>query len=673
MTNSDKKIMTNYIVGIDTGGTYTDAVIINAKLHTVIATAKALTTKGALSVGVTQALEGVLNAADASFDRSAISMVCLSTTLATNALIEGHGSSIGVFLIGFDDAMVERTEISKAMPGVQIIRINGGHIYTGEERAPLATETIESALAGNVGTMDAYAVTARYATRNGGHERLAQALIRDLTGCPVTASCDLSSSLNDPRRALTAALNARIISLIVGLESAVAMSLNRLNIDAKIMIVKGDGSIASAESVRLKPIETILSGPAASVIGARFLSGLTDFVVADMGGTTSDVATIKNGWPALNERGLDINGFPTLVRAIDIQTVGLGGDSEVSVDTSGKILLGKNRVIPVSLLASKWPWIEKQLAISLTTRHAMYRATQYIVLPERASNHGLPKDLLSKDRDFLARLSPLNPRSYYEMIGGAADRACLARLIKSGLVQISGVTPSDAAHVLGRQSQWSVKAAELACALLGRSSDKIRGTNSDQQCRDFAQEIVDTVVAKSSKLIIERLADMAFNENDAIIKAVTQDAGHLADLQISIKPQIDIVVVGGPAEVFYKDVGKRLGVDTLIPNDSEVANAIGAAMSMIKVRALVEVTYGEKGGYLIHHHGEPIVMDDASEVIKRAIQLARDQAQQEAQLMGGGDVSINVSVDRIEIPGLSADNNLMAATITAEVVSKVNA
>ncbi|MCK5920016.1 MAG: hydantoinase/oxoprolinase family protein, partial [Methylococcales bacterium] len=462
--------MTTYSIGIDTGGTYTDAVIVNTQSQLVIATAKALTTKGDLSLGIIQALEKVLSKADDSFDRTAISVVCLSTTLATNALVEGQGSKVGVFLIGFDDAMVARSGIAQNIESTEIFRLAGGHIYTGKERAPLALDRLDAILNKHADKLDAYAVTARYATRNIAHERLVQKIIREKTGRPVSASCELSNSLNDPLRALTTTLNARIISLITGLESAVKTSLRRLEIDARIMIVKGDGSIGSADAAVLKPIETILSGPAASVIGAQFLTGLSDFAIADIGGTTSDIATIKNGWPTLAEKGAIVGGFHTLVRAVDIHTVGLGGDSEVLIDKSGRICLGKNRVVPISLLASKWPWIEQRLETALSNKRAMYQASQYIILPEGKAFSVSLKNLSDKDQQFLALLDSQKPRHYYEVVGGATDRACLSRLLKQGIVQISGVTPSDAAHVLGLQSQWSAKAAALACELLGRSS-----------------------------------------------------------------------------------------------------------------------------------------------------------------------------------------------------------
>ena len=114
--------------------------------------------------------------------------------------------------------MVERTEIAKAIPDASVLNIKGGHVYTGREQEPLDEASIREALAGPMGSVDAYAVAGHYAVRNQTHERRAQELIREITGATVTASCDLSDSLNGPKRALTAAFNAQIVSLIVQLE-----------------------------------------------------------------------------------------------------------------------------------------------------------------------------------------------------------------------------------------------------------------------------------------------------------------------------------------------------------------------------------------------------------------------------------------------------------------------
>ena len=139
-----------------------------------------------------------------------------------------------------------------------------------------------------------------------------------------------------------------------------------------------------------------------------------------------------------------------------------------------------------------------------------------------------------------------------------------------------------------------------------------------------------------------------------------------------MSPTIDIIAVGGPAAVFYPGVGKRLGTKVIIPENSAVANAIGAAMSMIKVRTQVEITYGTNGGYLIHFQDTPEIVDEADQAIERASQLAREQALKQVKLMGGVNTDIEISVKRIDLPGLSDKNKLMAAMVIAEVVGAVH-
>ncbi|MDM3871401.1 hydantoinase/oxoprolinase family protein [Porticoccus sp. W117] len=662
--------MKTYSIGIDTGGTYTDAVIMDAQSRRLVASAKALTTKGDLALGVGEALEKVLVSAGETIDRSAINLVSLSTTLATNALVEGHGSAVGVFLIGFDDGMAARTQIAKAVPSAKVFRIRGGHKYTGQEQAALDTKAIETVLANEGANLDAFAVASHYSVRNPNHERRTEELIHQITGCPVTASCDLSAALDGPKRALTATFNARIISLIVALEQAVRSSMAKQGIDAQLMIVKGDGSIATAESVIAKPIETILSGPAASVIGARFLANKADFVLSDIGGTTSDIATVINGWPKLNEQGSEVGGFRTLVRAIDMQTFGLGGDSKAEVDFEGVVSLGNNRVVPMSLLAHRWPHIVDELAAALTKNKGMRGATHYLLFPEGTEPGVFPNDLSAAEKDFLARLKPDKPTLYNDAIYGAADRSRVTRLVNRGIIQESGCTPSDAAHILGLQSQWSAKGAQLAFELLGRANGLI-SADVEADVNRLAQKVHAAVAGKSTRLVVETLAGKKFADNDPLLSSVANNTHRVSNLRVSLVPNIDVIAVGGPAGVFYPAVGERLGCEVIIPQDAEVANAIGAATGSIKVQSVVEITRSDAGGYLIHTHEEPVACSSGPKAIDMARQLAHDRAQAESELMGGHSGEIEISVDRIDVPGLDESISLVAATVTAEVVSKV--
>ena len=158
--------LASYLIGIDTGGTYTDAAVIDQANHKILATAKALTTKGDLSIGVSEAMRQALGDLPA----KQIKLVSVSTTLATNAVVEGHGSSVAAILIGFDAAMVEKTGIAKAFPDMPIIVVSGGHDHNGEEKFPLQIVQIEKAIKDVQGKVSAFAIAASFAVRNPEHE-----------------------------------------------------------------------------------------------------------------------------------------------------------------------------------------------------------------------------------------------------------------------------------------------------------------------------------------------------------------------------------------------------------------------------------------------------------------------------------------------------------------------
>ena len=155
------------LAGVDTGGTYTDAALIDGATHEVKATAKALTTRGDLALGVNEALERALTMLEAGAARR-IRLVGVATTLATNAVVEGHGSPIAVILIGFDRQMAERSGLAAAFPGMAIEHVAGGHDHSGEAARALDEAALAQTIARHQGTVEAFAVASAFAVRNPG-------------------------------------------------------------------------------------------------------------------------------------------------------------------------------------------------------------------------------------------------------------------------------------------------------------------------------------------------------------------------------------------------------------------------------------------------------------------------------------------------------------------------
>src|SRR5690606_36203939 len=292
-----------------------------------------------------------------------IKLVSMSTTLATNALVEGQGGRAALVMIGFGEDDLARDGLARALGSDPVIYCPGGHDVHGNP-ADLDLSPLESALPGLAETVSGFAVAAYFAVRNPAHEIAARDLIRERTGLPVTASHELSSRLGGPRRALTTLLNAQLIAMIDRLVAATEGFLRRRGISAPLMVVRGDGALVTASFALARPIETILSGPAASLVGARHLTGLDSALVSDIGGTTTDVAALERGRPRLDPDGAVVGGFRTMVEAVAMHTFGLGGDSEVSLEEGGlrpRILLGPRRLVPIALAATRHPKIVELL------------------------------------------------------------------------------------------------------------------------------------------------------------------------------------------------------------------------------------------------------------------------------------------------------------------------
>ena len=233
------------LLGIDTGGTYTDAVIFDSRKEgrsRILASAKALTRRYDLSLGIRESLEKVLHAAG---DRE-IELVSLSTTLATNAIVEGQGGSICLILIGYPDDALQQSRLGEVMGQDPVVFVGGGHEATGEQVQELDLAKARRAVDAFAAKVSAFAVSGYFSVRNPSHENAVRALIRERRCLPVTCGHELTSNLHASRRALTAALNARLISVLSELIQAVQRMMVEQDIRAPLMVVKGDGSLVDA-------------------------------------------------------------------------------------------------------------------------------------------------------------------------------------------------------------------------------------------------------------------------------------------------------------------------------------------------------------------------------------------------------------------------------------------
>ncbi len=639
-----------FLLGVDTGGTYTDAVVLDDSAQRVVASAKALTSRPDLALGVGAAIDAAL--AQSGVPARDIAMVSLSTTLATNALVEGQGGRIALVFIGFDASELTRAGLQDALRGDPVIALAGGHTHAGSEAAPFDLAGLQAALAGLDAGITGYAVAASFATRNPAHEIAARDLIRDLTGLPVTCSHELSSALGGPKRALTAVLNARLIGMIDGLITACETHLVKCGITARLMVVRGDGALVSAAVAREKPIETILSGPAASIAGASWLTGEKDALVSDIGGTTTDICLLRDGRPMIDPAGARVGPFRTMVEAVAMRTTGLGGDSEVHV-TEGLdagLRLGPRRLMPIALAAMQFPeLVHLALDRALASGVPASDGGQF-VLPLWAQ---MPQGLDARETIVAQRLAG-GPLRLGQAVQTRMENPALGRLIGRGLVMLAGVTPSDASHVMGMQDVWDSDAAAKALTLFAR-----RRTGGGQQIAPDAERLAQMIIAQLTAQTVDCLLQAAFAEDGrdwpdpaALAQHPLTMAGldrHRGTLRVDLALALPVIGLGASAHAYYGAVGDRLGTSMLLPEHGGVANAIGAVVGQVQMQASGTVTSPGAGAFKVHLQDAVQSYASRDAALDGIVDALSIQASAAARAAGVEDISLHIAQDITEV------------------------
>ena len=642
----------SFQLGLDTGGTYTDAVIID-DAQNVMATAKSLTTHDDLVKGLRSSVDAIM--AQGLF--APISLVALSTTLATNALVEGQGRRVALVLIGYSEQQMQRAGLADALGNDSLAFIQGGHRSDGQAAATLDTTSLEAFVRANADQVDAFAVSSLFSVRNPEHERQAQVLIETLCELPVSCGHTLSSGLDAPRRALTTLLNARLIPLIGRLLDAADELLAERNIEAPLMIVKGDGSLIHANVARKAPVETILSGPAASVVGAQFLlkqqNHPADVVVSDMGGTTTDVAVLENGLPKLDPNGATVGGWRTMVQAVAVRTFGLGGDSQIGFDREKRdFVVGPLRVLPLARLAMEFdhitPILEKQLEHGWARTHD----AQFALL-----RGDVPEGLTGQQKELCAVLSD-GPAALQVLFKDQTLDRAMSALVRAGVVQLSGFTPTDACHVLGEGVQWDANCSHLGARLMARYSAENLGTsfNDAEQFSSFikrrvaelsAMSIVETLLQSPDGLKKSRYGVPAAGITETQ-KALIESTFAQSDsaLQLQAKIQQTIMALGAPVAAYYPACAECLQTDAVLHEHAAVANALGAVVGTVRQNVVVSLSPAGGKRVRVHDVDGPEIFNNLEDAAEFATTRARQRAERMAA--DAGAIDVNVEIDRCD-------------------------
>ena len=633
-------------LGIDTGGTYTDAALVDYDTGRVLCAAKALTTRRDLSLGIGAAIDAASQQPGAP-PASQVSLVALSTTLATNAIVEGQGSPVGLILIGYDRELIRQCGFEGDLVAADVVYVGGGHDIHGDEAEPLDVAALREAVAGLAGRVEAFAVSGYFGVRNPAHEEQAKALIEGMTRLPVTCGHELTVRLNSIRRATTVALNARLVPLLRELIDTLRHTLAGRGINAPLMVVKGDGSLVRAEWAMQRPIETILSGPAASVVGAWHLgqqeqAGAQDGAlwVIDVGGTTTDIASLTNGRPRLSREGAQVGRWRTMVEAVDVHTVGLGGDSHVRLDGSRRLAIGPQRVVPLSLLAGQYPEIAGELRRQVETPPRAEAAAQFLMA------HRAPaRPLEGEEQRILDRLAR-GPASLTALIQdlryGSLVLRRVERLAAERLVLCAGFTPTDALHCLGRMALWDAEAAQLGAEVLSAMAR----CNRDDLCRAVVNGVSDraaTALVSKALSDTDGLPRWEQEPTAALLLERALNGGQDAALGCALTLRQPLVAIGAPVAAYMPRVAEQLHTRLIIPPHAAVANAVGAVVGGVIQRQ--QVLISQLDGRMRLHLPDG-VHDFA--LLEEAVAFAKEWmgTRLNAQARQAGAAQVEIQVDR---------------------------
>jgi N-methylhydantoinase A/oxoprolinase/acetone carboxylase beta subunit len=376
-------------IGLDVGGTHTDAVLIGKE--GIVSSSKVVTEHDDLLKSVLSALREILG----NVDPKRIEAITLSTTLTTNALLEEKADRVGVIVSSGPGIEPAYHRIGDAY-----FVVDGSIDHRGEERKPLDRQQLEEAVAScREQGIRAYAVATKFSTRNPSHELRMESII-DRDADVITAGNRLSGGLNFPRRINTAYFNSAVWRIFNEFAYAVAEGICELGLDAPINVLKADGGTMTFAASRNVPVQSILSGPAASIMGIAALCEIDrDAVVLDIGGTSTDIAVFAAGSPLIEREGISLHSRPTLVRSLKTESIAVGGDSILRI-SSGKVTVGPDRSGPCMAAGGNRPALLDALNIAGETAfgdvEASRRGISDLALKAGSSSGEIAREAIDK-------------------------------------------------------------------------------------------------------------------------------------------------------------------------------------------------------------------------------------------------------------------------------------
>lgn len=634
---------------MDTGGTYTDAAIVDMDTLEVLSKGKSQTTYHDLSIGILGAIDEALGS-DA-FDRKDIQFVGLSTTLATNSILTGKGGKVGHIGIGW-------TPMGDYRSGADMdAYIKGGHGVWAQQVAPLDTAALEEAVDRMQSEVDSFVVSSHFSVYNPAHELEAARIIKNRTNLPVVLGHHLTSQLGVPERSVTAVLNARLLPIISDFLDGVERSLKERGVEATILVFKGDGTLMNIEKARERPVETILSGPAASLMGGKLLCKEENFIVVDIGGTSTDIAYLDDGFPRISKEGATVGHWRTRVRAIDIWTVGLGGDSHVISDQRGNFKIGPERVIPLAVASSSYPQIKERMNATSETNFYLHveRGTAKLSAKEKAVYEFVKAHPICTLEEI--RLGNPDVYTYRDVVKHLKDR---------GFLQMTGLTATDFMHVQGHFNRFDTEAARLGVQFMANWGHK----PFEEYVRSFQEEFITRVGEEiMRKVVLDESGDMPEGQGFNYLLRAMVNGNQGSSIRSRTGLDRPLVGIGAPTHIYMPPLEERMNVKVLMPKNHDVGNAVGAVCSQISETVTAQVFPNMDNVYFVlGPFGSPVTYGH----VEQAISAARRQAEEYVRnrVYEAGAENIRVRSDVYHNKFFGGDNVEGEQTAWVDIVAR---
>lgn len=547
------------ILGVDTGGTYTDAVLVKGKR--IVRKAKSFTTQDCLTEGISRCFDMLGNLKE--YD---ISEVHMSTTLAANHILERNFERIGLLQID--------KEIEGKVPAKYTLMLKDPFGENDDVRGFDKIAEMPDIRKVFLGNVDYLVISS---PGNDREHRLAKLIKRDI-GLAVFCARDYSRIDDYTERTISAMLTIYLVPVIEQWINSTQQMMREKGINADLKIINAMGKLITCQEARQNPLSTLFSGFAASIMGGIAMTKTRDFIIADMGGTSTDITRIINRKFREVKEVTEVGGFKIREGTMDVQTFGTGGDSYIRINQRGIITIGPQKAFPICLMGSKYPNIAEELGRCRRPKNYEMLTVQDVdcFIGSKRYRRG---ELTGFENEIVEYLmdTPHNVFTIAEYFKKDPDALHLDKLLRKGAINLISVTPTDVLHVEGTYKQWDEGASNVAVRYMAKQLGVTK-----KVCLTMLKEAIGKQLVKACMQSIANFEKEQFDFNDSkgakfMLERFFDDSESMLEMSFTInKP---IIALGAPAGAWFGQVARKLGTKIVLPDDCDVAGAFGAAIA----------------------------------------------------------------------------------------------